>query len=289
MKHLGRKIDPKNIAIQEDIHNKADQSAFILSQSLPSFPVTDGLTLAFIPSLSAATVDFSDFSNPKVTEITDAGTGLKLTANAKNGLTAPNLKYSDTNGFWYLETDGVSQGLGLDDFPINSIVSDDGESGSIVCISTLHQQNQFNFGYKKKNSTNNYDHNRRYGVHFPWGNGRLYFDFGNVFGGRIEVEQPTGMSNDTDIRTVILRASSTTQEINVDNVSLVTGNPAQSFANALSETGYLGFAHEIVSNGTISSFSKMRCFAFLFYNRPLTDEEIGKINEWKNRKIGFTY
>lgn len=269
--------------------SKADKAGFVLSQSLPGFPVTDGLTLAFIPSLQAASLTGAGTASQKVLALTDAGTGFQLSSSARPNLTAPDLKYSTANGFWYLETNGTDQGLGLDDCPISSLVSADGHSSSIVCISTLKKAPQFNFGWIKKNGANNYDHQRRFGSHFPWSDGNIYFDYGAISNGRVAKAEPTGMSDDVTIRTIALTSSATAQSINVDNVNLVTGNPSASFSGGTSETGYLGFGHIISANGTVMDASKMRCFAFLFYNRAITSEEIGKINEWKNRKIGNAY
>jgi len=54
------------------------------------------------------------------------------------------------------------------------------------------------------------------------------------------------------------------------------------------EVGSLGFGYKTATAGNPADFAKMNCFAFIIYNRALTDEEISKINLWKKNVIGST-
>jgi len=88
-----------------------------------------------------------------------------------------------------------------------------------------------------------------------------------------------------------LTASSTTQKITVDGQTLAEANPASSFGSegvVSDDVGSLGFGYKTATAGNPADFSKMNCFAFIIYNRALTDEEISKINLCKNNVIGST-
>lgn len=47
------------------------------------------------------------------------------------------------------------------------------------------------------------------------------------------------------------------------------------------EVGILGFGYKTATAGNPADFAKMNCFAFIIYNRALTNEEISKINLWE--------
>lgn len=271
-----------------DTSKFAYKAATDLNEALPAFPVTDGISLAFIPSLKISTIDFSDPTAPKILALRDSATGVELTSYPTE---PPVLKYSSKNNMYYMYTDGVGMGLGLDDFPISKIVSADGEAASIVCLSTLNVSNQSNFGYTTKLGPNEYSSTRRMGVHFPWGNGNFYWDFGNAINGRINTGSHKSLADNTTIRTIALTASSTTQKITIDGQILAEDNPASSFGSGgvvSDEVGSLGFGYKMSPEGSPAGFAKMNCFAFIVYNRELTDEEISKINLWKNNVIGST-
>ena len=264
------------------------KAAADLNEALPAFPVTDGISLAFIPSLKISTIDFTDPAAPKILALRDSATGVEMTSDAAQ---PPLLKYSSKNNLYYMHTDGVGMGLGIDNFPISKIVSADGQAASIVCLSTLNVSNQANFGFTAKVGANSYSNTRRMGVHFPWGNGNFYWDFGSTSKGRIYTENKAHLADNSTIRTVILTASANTQKITVDGTTFATGNPSGSFgANGVvtDEIGNLGFGYKASTSGAPAGFSNMNCFAFLIYNRALTQEEIAKINLWKANVIGDT-
>ena len=271
-----------------DTSKFAYKAATDLNEALPAFPVTDGISLAFIPSLKISTIDFSDPTAPKILALRDSATGIEMTSYPTE---PPLLKYSSKNNLYYMYTDGASMGLGLDDFPISKIVSADGEAASVVCISTLNVSNQSNFGYTTKLGPNEYSNTRRMGVHFPWGNGNFYWDFGSTSNGRVNTGSQKHLADNSTIRTIALTASSTTQKITVDGQTLAEANPASSFGSegvVSDEVGSLGFGYKTATAGNPADFAKMNCFAFIIYNRALTDEEISKINLWKKNVIGET-
>ena len=271
-----------------DTSKFAKKAATDLNEALPGFPVTDGISLAFIPSLKISRIDFTDPDNPKILALRDSATGTEMTSYIS---TPPLLKYSASNRLHYIYTDGLSMGLGVDDFPISKLVSADGESASIVCISTLDIANQSNFGFTKKTGPNSYSNSRRMGVHFPWGNGSFYWDFGSTSDGRIYTGNLSPLADNSTIRTIVLTASATSQKITIDGSTLASGNPPGGFSQngtVTDEIGNLGFGYKLSGSGYPAGFAKMNCFGFIIFNRALTDEEISKINLWKQNVIGST-
>ena len=258
----------KRPAINTDVVDKQyvdntflTQSLFEINNALPGLPVTNGLAMAFIPTLRTCTVT----SSGQINDITDPLTGVTL--NAPTGF-MPELKI-DSDGVYYLSFS--NHRLYKDQISVSDLGGPNGNTTTFFLIMKAKAtKNQTNFNWIKEVATNTYNNSVRFGAHIPWSNNNVYIDHASTANGRLSGTY-WGTLNQKQVWGY--RRNGAWAEVRLNNTH-------QHSVNNLTSRFVSGdVGRFMIGNGNgLVEPAAMDFYGLFFYNRNLSNDEIKQMD-----------
>ena len=236
------------------------KSDFDIYVALPGIPVTNGLVMAFIPTLKSCTVSLTR----TITAIEDPLTGVKLSA--LSGF-EPNLKLS-SDGLWFMEFS--NHYLFKENVAVADLGGNTGKTTTFFLIQNVKTfKKQSNFGWVKSTGVNTYDYGTRLSAHIPWSNGIVYVDHAAVNGGRLQQSYAGNTSILNSRRIWSYRRNGGVADLYID------GNHQKQATGLTSGLTVGDVGRFTIGNGNrLDEPAIMDFYGLFFYNRSLTDNEI---------------
>lgn len=237
---------------------KLDRSVFLVTNSIPGIPVLDSIAIALIPSLTLLSVDATN----KISSWLDPVN--RILYSQTNNSKKPLLKRNSTKKLFYLEFDGSDDFLINTGFDTSSLAGKNGNMLTLIMIVNTKQtknQSQFQWGTGAV----------RFGVHVPWSDGKIYIDFGNINGGRLEKIGESNLNGNIEVWTI--RVSGIMMQL-YRGVSSIAQIENALISTTLSGSGDITIGSGNLGNGNGTNFSKMDLYGLFVWSKSLNDDKL---------------
>lgn len=260
---------PTANAVKQLEDKKLDISAFEIFSGLPGLPVSDP-ALGFLANTSLASID----GNGKCSSLLDPMNGISLSQSDDS--LKPTLMLNNTINKEYLRFN--QNRISVENFDASGLGGPNGNTGSFVIVcntDNVQNQNQFNW---VKGTPGNYDYDKRYGVHLPWGDGKIYVDFASASTGRLNISGQSNLTGNIE-KYIYVR--------NGSNAELFRNGTSIGASSGLTSSFQPGdYGRFMIGDGTdLNLFCDMDFYFLLIYNKSFSTDEIYKMNIFLDREF----